>query len=237
MVSAPRPAPAPFNPWWGASRDHPRTATVTRAALSLTLPAIVAAVLVATANPLWGGVVLLLGLALTGAWVAAQGWLALWACAAQPLEPHCHPRLANVLEGLAATLGLEKVSAATAPGSEAQAWLCPIGGGAVLVCSEGLLESFTRTELEAVVASLLVRRRDHKALRPLLAAALGSLASRLGAVSAADDVRTLSVTRYPPALSSALRRARPEQGRAAAFAFAPLGPPSPAQRAAEVLDL
>jgi hypothetical protein len=141
------------------------------------------------------------------------------------------------MSGISAALGLVKVSAATAPGSEARAWLCPVGGGAVLVCSEGLLESFTRTELEAVVASLLVRRRDHRALRPLIAAALGPLAPRLGAVSTADDVRTLSVTRYPPALSSALRRARPEQGRTAVFAFAPAGPPSPEERAAEITDL
>jgi hypothetical protein len=203
----------------------------------LALPAIIAAVLVGAASPLWGGVVLLLGLALTGAWVAAQGWLALRSCGARRLEPRRHPRLANVLSGIAAALGLEKVSAATAPGSEAQAWLCPVGGEAVLVCSEGLLESFTRTELEAVVASLLVRRRDHRALRPLMAAALGTLAPRLGAVSTADDVRTLSVTRYPPALSSALRRARQVQGRTAVFAFAPAGPPSPEERAAEIADL
>ena len=235
---APRPAPpAPFDPTWGVEVARPSVAAVARAGALLAAPSLLVAVIVVLlAGPAWGGLALLLGVGATVAWVLGQGWLTLRSCGARRIGPGEHPRLTNMVSSLAAQLGIAGIEGAVAPGAEPAAWLCPVGGRAVLVCSEGLLERFTRTEVEAVVASLLVRRRVYGGLLPLISAALGRRGS-LGALTPADDVRALSVTRYPPALASALLGARPERGRAAAFAFAPADPEAPETRAAQVRDL
>jgi hypothetical protein len=238
-VTVPRPAPAaPFDPSWGVEVIRPNAAAVARAAVLLMAPALlVAVVVVLTAGPFWGGLALLLGVGATVAWVLGQGWLSLRSCGARRPKPTEHPRLTNMVSSLGAQVGTADVDEAVAPGMEPGAWLCPVGGRAVLVCTEGLLARFTRTEVEAVVASLLVRRRDHGGLLALMSAAVAPTAGSLGRVTTADDVRALSVTRYPPALASALLQASPERGRRAAFAFAPAGPVAPKERAAEVRDL
>jgi hypothetical protein len=238
-VTVPLPAPAaPFDPFWGVEIIRPNGAAVGRAAVLLAIPALLVAVVVALmAGPVWGGLALLLGVGAAVAWVLGQGWLSLRSCSARRPRPAEHPRLTNIVSSLAAQVGTADVDEAVAPGMEPGAWLCPVGGRAVLVCTEGLLQRFTRTEVEAVVASLLFRRRDHGGLLALMSAALGPTAGSLGRVTTADDVRALSVTRYPPALASALLRASPERGRRAAFAFAPAGPVAPKERAAEVRDL
>ncbi|MDQ3661744.1 MAG: hypothetical protein M3454_11930 [Actinomycetota bacterium] len=238
-MTAPRPAPqAPLDPFWGADATRPEPVVAARAGLLLVMPALlVAAGVVLLSDPLWGGLALLLGVGATVAWVLAQGWLVLRSCGRRLPGSGGHPRLTNLVSSLTPQLGLRGVEVAVTAGEEPGAWLCPLGGRAVLVCSEGLLERFTRTEVEAVVASLLVRRRDHGQLLPLVRAALGPAAGSRGGVTPADDVRALSVTRYPPALASALLRASPQRGRAAAFAFAPAGPVAPEERAAQVRDL
>ncbi|MDQ3218122.1 MAG: hypothetical protein M3Q18_09795 [Actinomycetota bacterium] len=238
-MTAPRPAPpAPFDPTWGVEVARPSVAAVARAGALLAAPSLLVAVIVVLlAGPAWGGLALLLGVGATVAWVLGQGWLTLRSCGARRIGPGEHPRLTNMVSSLAAQLGIAGVEGAVAPGAEPAAWLCPVGGRAVLVCSEGLLERFTRTEVEAVVASLLVRRRHHGGLVPLVRAAVGSAAGALGGVTPADDVRALSVTRYPPGLASALLRASPERGRRAAFAFAPAEPVAPEVRAAQIRDL
>ena len=238
-MTAPRPvSQAPFDPTWGVEVARPALADVARAAALLLAPALLLAVVVALpAGPAWGGLALLLGVGATGAWVLGQGWLTIRSLRARRPRPGEHPRLAGMVSSLGKQLGLAGVDTAVAPGAEAAALLCPMGSRAVLVCSEGLLERFTRTEVEAVVASLLVRRRDYGGLVPLMSAALGPVAGSLGGVTPADDVRALSVTRYPPALASALLQASPVRGRPAAFAFAPAGPASPEVRAAQIRDL
>lgn len=238
-MTVPRPAPAaPFDPTWGVEVARPEPLAVARSGALLAVPAVlVAVVLVLLIGPAWGGLALLLGVGATVAWVLGQGWLTYRSCGARRPGPGEHPRLTNMVSSLAAQMGIAGVGAAVAPGAEPAAWLCPVGGRAVLVCSEGLLERFTRTEVEAVVASLLVRRRDYGGLLPLISAALWFAAGSLGGVTPADDVRALSVTRYPPALASALLQASPERGRRAAFAFAPAGPVAPEVRAAQVRDL
>ena len=238
-MSVPRPAPAsPFDPSWGVEVTRREPAAVARVGGLLAAPTLLVAIVVALlAGPIWGGLALLLGVGVTVAWVLGQGWLMLRSCGARRPGPGEHPRLVNLVSSLATQLVVEGVEGAVAPGAEPAAWLCPVGGRAVLVCSEGLLERFTRTEVEAVVASLLVRRRHQGGLVPLVRAAVGSAAGSLGGVTPADDVRALSVTRYPPALASALLRAGPERGRRAAFAFAPAEPVAPDVRAAQIRDL
>ena len=238
-MTAPRPVPqAPFDPTWGVEVVRPALPVVARAGALLLTPALLLVVVVVlAAGPAWGGLALLLGVGATGAWVLGQGWLTIRSCGARRLSPGEHPRLAGLVSSLVKQLGLAGVDAAVAPGGEPAAWLCPVGGRAVLVCSESLLERFTLTEVEAVVASLLVRRRDYGGLVPLMQAALGPAAGSHGGMTPADDVRALSVTRYPPALASALLRASPVRGRTAAFTFAPASPVTPEVRAAEIRDL
>jgi hypothetical protein len=143
----------------------------------------------------------------TAVWFRAQGRRALRAADAAPLLPGSAPRLENIARGLAADLGV------TVP----PLWLLPDGGVNALVCRSGValpraaLDSLTRTELEAVVAHCLIRLRRSALIRAELASALGR-SSLLGpVVTSADDVRAAALTRYPPALASALAKSDAER--------------------------
>lgn len=120
---------------------------------------------------------------------------------AKPLDEDTYPRARNIVDGLAETVGIPRADIFSFDG--------PVNAftgrsdHAVIALSTQLLEGFTRTELEAVVSHCLVRFRE---------------AGRRGVrVGYADDVRAVALTRYPPALSSALQKATPYPGR-----FAPL---------------
>lgn len=125
---------------------------------------------------------------------------------ARPLSPDEEPRLENLVAGFSADLGIDPPAVWTAPG-EPNALICSAGDPVLLVRS-GLLASFTRTELEAVVAHCLVRIATGDVRRAGLASALGGLAGPAGVsdVSGADS-RTVALTRYPPALASAVEKA------------------------------
>lgn len=134
------------------------------------------------------------------------------------------PRFRNLAEGLAAR------ASSGAP----DLWLLTAGGPNAIGCrfdrpvvavSESLLDLFTRTEIEAVVAHCLVRNRT---------------AGRKGAlVGYDDDVRAAALTRYPPALASAVQKAEPYRGRYGAFYFVAEGSTHRAvtERAEALLDL
>lgn len=115
-------------------------------------------------------------------------------------------RLLNLVEGLAPTAGLPRPRCLIVedPAANAAAFGRDPRHGAI-VATTGLLERLSRMELEAVVAHCLVRVRDGDTAGPTVA-----LAFRRRPTSPADaitevDLAAVSLTRYPPGLSSALR--------------------------------
>jgi hypothetical protein len=172
------------------------------------------------------------------AWIAAQPRQALRAAAAEPLEAGAAPRLRNLAAGLAADLGVSVPSLWLVSGPGANALVSRAGGPALGVTRQ-LLETYTRTELEAVVAHCLVRLGASSLRREALAAALGPLGRPLCPVlGAPSDAAAAAVTRYPPALATAILKASPAR-RNAPFYFvaAPPWHEDPEARAALVADL
>lgn len=120
---------------------------------------------------------------------------------ARPLRDDEGDRLRNVVAGLAERLRLPPPRLYLYEGAP-NAFATRRGGGAIAI-ERSFLDGLARTEVEAVAAHCLVR--------------LGP-ATRLGdPVGYDDDVRVAALTRFPPALSSAIAKAEPERGR-----FAPL---------------
>ncbi len=194
-------------------------------------------------------VLLLAGVAAAGAflvlyalvvawWLARPGRKALAAQAdAQPAGEDEAPRLMNLVRGIARDLKLPppKVWLASGPPN---ALICR-AGGPVLLVRRGLLEEYTRTELEAVIAHCLIRIATGELRRASLSAALGAVAGPAGVSNAEDvDTRTVALTRYPPALASAIEKAAPagDAGRSFWFVAAGSTPHAP-ERARRLRDL
>ncbi len=136
----------------------------------------------------------------------AGGKAALRAAGAEPGGGPEIARAANLAQGVAKALGM--------PAPEIWTYAGPpnaLGvrvGRPVVALSTDLLRTFSRTEIEAVIAHLLVR--------------IGH-GDRSDVIGYADDVRTVALTRFPPALSSALEKASPHEGRFAHHYFAATG--------------
>lgn len=139
--------------------------------------------------------------------ILAGGKAALRAAGAEPGSGPEIARAANLAQGLATDLGM-----AVTP----QVWTYPgapnaLGvraGRPVIALSTELLATYSRTEIEAVIAHLLVRmvRVDRSEI-----------------IGYSDDVRTVALTRFPPALASALEKATPHDGKFAHHYFAGVG--------------
>ena len=173
-------------------------------------------VAVPVAVVLWVGLIALL-------WRVAPG-LVVRGLGAEPADPEGFARLHNLTESLCVAAGLPKpallVVADDAPNS------LSVGlsrRSACLVVTSGLAAKLSRLELEAVLAHELshIRRGDiavsaaaGATLGPVLRMAPGTgrrLAERLlEGREAAADVAAIGLTRYPPALASALERMRDE---------------------------
>jgi hypothetical protein len=175
--------------------------------------------------------------ALTAAWVWSQGLLALRAVGAGRGGLPVPGRLANLAAGLSADLGVDVPEVRVFESGGASALLCPVAGRAVLACSTGLLDTLTRTELEGVVAHLLMRGRDRGRTALVMGAALGRAGGELAGPLPADDVRAAATTRYPVALASAIVKATPWRGRGAQLHLAPARPVPPAERARALREL
>lgn len=231
-----------FDPSWGAPR--PRgfgSHGWLRIGSVAVLPTVILATLTGT---LWGwpsgAATAIVYMAALASWVSAQDRLALRAVAARAVAPSFEPRLRNVASGLAEGLGGGPVELWVIPGPQVRALGCGPRGRPRVALSEGLLRSFARTELEAALAFLLTRQRVRGPWPARLAAALGPLSvpPQAGA-QIADDLRAVALTRYPPALASALARIEPARGRMRHFAIAPAGPKdtSIAERVEALSDL
>jgi heat shock protein HtpX len=195
------------------------------AALGLgALPGIVLALLGTLATAF-----LVAGLAVLAAWAVLAWWVYARAEASLArrlafVEPSglAGARLANLVEGLAATIGLPppRLGVLRDPALNALA----LGGRperGLLVVTSGLLDTLDRLELEGVVAHLLGRlqRRDPlpgtvagTLLAPLwwAGAPVRALRARLAGLErcASADLLAVTLTRYPPGLLSALARCR-----------------------------
>jgi hypothetical protein len=88
----------------------------------------------------------------------------------------------------------------------------------VIAISENLLLGYSRLELEAVVAHCVGRMPGLRNLS--VAVALGPLGRRVsGRVGGREDATAVQLTRYPPALATAIEKARPTTTRFGFFWF------------------
>ncbi|MEA2453623.1 MAG: heat shock protein HtpX [Actinomycetota bacterium] len=128
---------------------------------------------------------------------------------ARPIAGSDAPRLHNIASGLGERLGLGRVDLCLLSGDGANA-LSGRTDRPVVGVTRSLLDGYARTELEAIVAHCLVRHRE---------------AGRRGVlVGYSDDVRACALTRYPPALASAIEKAHAYKGRYASFYLVADGP-------------
>lgn len=224
---------------WEGRRPHYSGRLLTVAALSL----VGAAAVLAAVSQLFGWPaaallnVLLLGAAFT--WGRRQGARALKSVGAVRIQAKDEPRLRRLTEGLAADLGIAPPTLWLTDSVGANALVCD-SRGAALAVSRALLQTYTRTELEAVVAHCLVRIAAGDHLRSVADVLLGPLGRRLGACAASGwDLPAAAVTRYPPALASAIDKAEPQTGRLAPLWFVSEGDErcDPRRRIDALLDL
>jgi hypothetical protein len=190
---------------------------------------LVAAAVLASGPVRWLAVA---ALVLAAAWTLAQRRLVL--AGAAPARPEDHARLVNLATGLAGDFRMPppRLYVSSRPGPNA--YVVP---GAIVV-TDDLLATYTRTELEAAVAHCFVRLRVGGLGWALAGAAFG-LPGVGARVDRDVDARVAAVTRYPPALASAITRATPARGRTASLWFVADGPShlTASERAAELLDL
>lgn len=144
-------------------------------------------------------------------WVSSRGRAALRSLDARPAGEG-DARLMNLVDGLAGDLHVRALKVWVIDSAGPNAFVT-WARGPHLAVTAGLVTGYTRTELEAVVAHCLVRLATGDARRAAQAVALGPLAGKTVPEGTVQDLQTVSVTRYPPALASAIRKAEPEGGR------------------------
>lgn len=186
------------------------------------VPLVVLAVLIDL--PWWPAILIGLAAGVVVVWRAiAQAPSRLLTSLGDP-SPVDHPRLENLVEGLSLTAGLTEPDLLMVDDPALNALTVSGGDTTALVVTSGLLQHLDLMQLEGVVAELLVRIKDGDAERATVGASLvgplldGLLAGLLGAVGARSlssafdsdrdllaDMAAASLTRYPPALGSALR--------------------------------
>jgi hypothetical protein len=155
---------------------------------------------------------------------------------ARPLDD---PRFTNIVEGLAQRYGMAVPKLFVIDEGGPNAFVLHKGGGSVFVTNE-LLESYTRTEQEAVAAHCLTRLHSGHWFFSYLAALLGRTGSRFAPqVGFEDDVQAAAMTRYPPALASAIRKAKPIENSSAPLWFVAHSPShrAPSERISALQDL
>ena len=211
-----RPDDAAIGEWLPSTPPAPAGAPV-RALVVGVVIVVSAAAVFAIAGPVPALLALVVLAGGAAAWVATFGTRALRSLGARKLDPSESARAINLASGLARDVGVEVP----------QLWVIPDGGPNALVCrsrgpaialTQSLLDTFNRTELEAVLAHCLLRG-GRAVDRAIVDAAVGGRGSPdLVAV----DRRTAAATRYPPALAAAIAKAEPGR-RFPSLWFAPHG--------------
>ena len=140
--------------------------------------------------------------------------------------PKDRQRLVTVLDRLAATFGVDSVSAFIVEDEGYNATFVPNGSGYALFITSALMRDFELIELEGVVAHCLARQRlallqrqSVASLASLSAEDRKSLASS-GAAYRADEVAAAAI-RYPLGLAGALRKCSRQVIPAGSFFLTP----------------
>ncbi len=212
---------APTLPDWDAGPTRYPVAKRLGLVAALAAPVIVAAVVLTI---LWGGgfdigaiagTTAFLMVLLRVAW-RAQARMPLRTLRARPLE---HPRFVNIVTGLSQRIGTKTPRLLEVDGLAANALVFGTRRPSIAV-TRPLLETFTRTEQEAVAAHCVLRIYSGHLLFTHLAAVLGRSGSRFAPrVGFEDDIHAVALTRYPPALESAIQKAKPNESATAPFWF------------------
>jgi Zn-dependent protease with chaperone function len=125
-------------------------------------------------------------------------------------NPREDARLWNLVEGLSISAGVRqpRLRVVESPGLNVMAAGSSPSRGMIAVTT-GLLTELNRIELEAVIAEQLVRLRHRETLPGTVLVALFGLGHDLALAADMDaraDQLAVSLTRYPPALASALEK-------------------------------
>jgi hypothetical protein len=201
----------PELPDWGGSEALPAQASPgVRAAALLGLPGAGWALLLwAALGPAPAAAGALVYCGVVAALLTAQRRRLLAATEARRPAPGEAARLEHLVSSLAGQLGTRppEVFLIGAAGPAALIW----GGRRPLVAmSPSMIDSYAHTELEAVAAHSLVRLRSPRTRWLPAATLLGG--ARLGRfVDSSDDLKAVAITRYPPALGTAIGKS--ESGR------------------------
>ena len=206
-ASSTSPGTTPTNEWGasGAAFAAGRRLVVVELLLLPALPAALVGFL------FWGFAGLVL------AFVVAVAVLLAWALVLRPPLRTLRPRTArageadrmgNLIGGLARDLQRAAPQLLVIESTEPNAYVARRMGSEYLAVTTGLLENYTRTEQEAVAAHCLVRLRSAPLAFSTMAAAAGKWAfAHAPRVGGEDDLAAVAVTRYPPALATAIEKA------------------------------
>jgi heat shock protein HtpX len=196
----------------GARSMKPQTRASLVVASFAAIPALVLGVIAfVAAGPVAGLVVLVVVAAALVAWVRLAGdRRARAAIGGRDADPVADARLWNLAEGLSISAGLRqpRLRVIDSPGLNAVAAGTRADRALVGVTS-GLLAELDRIELEAVLAEELMQIRHHETVPATVVAATFGV-GRVIAVDADRDAQAdqaaVALTRYPPALASALEK-------------------------------
>jgi heat shock protein HtpX len=190
----------------------PETRATVVAGLFAGIPAVVlGAVALLIAGPVVGVVVLVVVGSALASWARFGGERRVLASiGGRSPDPVADARLCNLVEGLSMSAGLRqpRLVLIDSPGLNAMAAGIRPSGGIVGVTT-GLLNELDRIELEAVLAAelLQIRRRETLPATVLVATfGLGRTLALPADQDAAVDRAAVALTRYPPALASALEK-------------------------------
>jgi heat shock protein HtpX len=190
----------------------PQTRTTLLVALFAAVPAIVLGLIIwAVAGPVAGVVVLVVAGVTLAAWARLGGDRRVRAAlGGREADPVTDARLMNLAEGLSISAGVRQPQLRVVDSPSLNAMAAGIRPDRAIVgVTSGLLTELDRMELEAVLAEEFIQIRHHLSMpATVLAATFGF--GRFIALDAdrdADaDQAAVALTRYPPALASALEK-------------------------------
>jgi heat shock protein HtpX len=161
------------------------------------------------------GVIVFVVVAAALAWWARTGGDrrvagALDALGARDADPVRDARLANLAEGLSISAGVRQPRLVVVDAAGLNALAAGTSSSkAVVALTSGLLAELDRVELEAVLAEAFCQIRRGDTVAPTVSVATFGLGRRVAVASDRDataDQAAVTLTRYPPALASALEK-------------------------------